>query len=439
MRARVALALALAVCLGAAARCAAFSEEQPGDRHVLVLLDSLKTKSSHSVYFRALAGRGYTLDFKLADDSSLALQKYGQYLYDAAIIFAPKAESFGGSMSLAAILDFIDSGHDLVLAADLGPSDLIRDIATECGVDIDEDSDALVIDHQNYVVTSLDTDHAIVASSSLVNSTILLGSDALQAPVLYRGVGLSVIPSTDLVVTVLSASATAYTGAPGATLFSPPPMQGTAIALVTVMQARNNARVLVSGSLDLFSNKFFRMPVELPNESERYRRPGNEQFCVELTKWTLHERGHLKAVNVTHRKVEVPGEPSVYRIKDQAEYAVEIYEWSGKTWQPYKADDVQLQFYMMSPYVLKGLTHDEKGRYSVQFQIPDVYGVFQFKVDYRRLGYTSLQLSKQIPVRPYRHDEYERFIGSAYPYYAAVFSMMVGFFILGFAFLYHKG
>ena len=34
--------------------------------------------------------RGYTLDIRLSKDSGLALQKYGDYLYDAAIIFAPK-------------------------------------------------------------------------------------------------------------------------------------------------------------------------------------------------------------------------------------------------------------------------------------------------------------------------------------------------------------
>jgi oligosaccharyltransferase complex subunit beta len=28
--------------------------------------------------------------------------------------------------------------------------------------------------------------------------------------------------------------------------------------------------------------------------------------------------------------------------------------------------------------------------------VPDVYGVFQFKVEYHRLGYTSLSLSKQV-------------------------------------------
>jgi oligosaccharyltransferase complex subunit beta len=44
-------------------------------------------------------------------------------------------------------------------------------------------------------------------------------------------------------------------------------------------------------------------------------------------------------------------EPAMYRITDHLEYSVEIYEWTGKDWKPYIADDVQVQFYMMSPYV----------------------------------------------------------------------------------------
>lgn len=36
------------------------------------------------------------------------------------------------------------------------------------------------------------------------------------------------------------------------------------------------------------------------------------------------------------------------------------------------------------------------GKYSVQFKLPDVYGVFQFKVDYNRLGYTHLHSSTQV-------------------------------------------
>lgn len=35
-------------------------------------------------------------------------------------------------------MDFVDSGHDLIVAADSNASDLIREIAVECGVDFDE-------------------------------------------------------------------------------------------------------------------------------------------------------------------------------------------------------------------------------------------------------------------------------------------------------------
>lgn len=40
----------------------------------------------------------------------------------------------------------------------------------------------------------------------------------------------------------------------------------------------------------------------------------------------------------------------------------------------------------------------QQGVYSTTFKVPDVYGVFQFKVEYQRLGYTSLSLSEQVCV-----------------------------------------
>ncbi|KAJ0956763.1 putative dolichyl-diphosphooligosaccharide--protein glycotransferase [Helianthus annuus] len=45
---------------------------------------------------------------------------------------------FGGSLDVAAVLDFVDSGKDLIVAADASASDLIQSIAAECGVDFDE-------------------------------------------------------------------------------------------------------------------------------------------------------------------------------------------------------------------------------------------------------------------------------------------------------------
>ncbi|KAG4994029.1 hypothetical protein JHK86_030856 [Glycine max] len=374
--------------------CTSFSPERPSDRRVLVLLDDFAIKSSHSLFFNSLKSRGFDLQFHLADDPKIALQRYGQYLYDALILFSPTIERFGGSIDAAAILDFVDSGHDLIVAADSNASDLIREIATECGVDFDEDPAAVVVDHSGYAVSATEGDHTLIASDDFIKS---------DAPVLFQGIGHSLNPTNSLVLKVLSASPSAFSANPKSKLTSPPSLTGTSISLVSVIQARNNARILISGSLSLFSNRFFTSGVQKAGSPTKHEKSGNEQFLNELSKWIFHERGHLKAVHVQHHKVGEANEPAIYRINDNLEYSVEVYEWSGTTWEPYVADDVQVQFYMMSPYVLKTLSTDGK-----------------------------------IPVRPFRHNEYERFIPAAYPYYGAAFSMMAGFFIFTAVHLYSK-
>ncbi|RAL46584.1 unnamed protein product [Cuscuta campestris] len=415
-----------------------FSPDNPTDRRILVLIDDASIKSSHSLFFKSLQSRGFELEFKLADDPSIFVQRYGQYMYDGLILFSPSAEKFGGSLDLAAVLDFVDSGRDLILAADANASGLIRNIAAECGVDFDEDPSAMVIDHSSYAISETEGDHTLIASDSFIESNVILGSRKIEAPVLFRGIGHSLSPDNSLVFKVLSASPSAYSANPKSTLVKPPSLAGSSISLVSVMQARNNARILISGSLSMFSDRFYRSGVLKAGSSTKFEKSGNEQFLTELSKWIFHERGHLKVINLKHHKIDEKEEPAVYRIKDDLEFSVEIYEWSGNSWVPYVTNDVQVQFYMMSPYVLKTLATDQKGLYHTSFKVPDVYGVFQFKLEYHRLGYTSLSLSKQIPVRPFRHNEYERFITTAYPYYGASFTTMAGFFIFSFAFLYHK-
>lgn len=417
--------------------CEAFSSDNPTDRRLLILLDDLTVRSSHSLFFKSLESRGYSLEFRLADDPRLSLQRYGHYLYDGLIIFSPSVQRFGGSLDQAAVLDFVDAGHDLILAADSSASDLIRGIASDSGVDFDEDPEAVVIDHVGYAVSETDGEHTLIAADDFIQSDVILGAKRIQAPVLFRGIGHSVNPSNTLALKVLSASPSAYSACPR-TKLSSASLTGSAIALVSVVQARNNARMLITGSLDLFSNRLLRSGVWKAGSSNKHEKSGNEQFVTEISKWVFHERGHLKAVNMTHHFVGEKTEPAVYRINDDLEYSMEIYEWSGTSWKPYVADDVQVQFYMMSPYVLKTLSPDLKGHYSTSFKVPDVYGVFQFKVEYQRLGYTSVSLSKQIPVRPYRHNEYERFIPAAFPYYGASFSTMAGFFIFTIVYLYNK-
>ncbi|XVE82675.1 hypothetical protein DITRI_Ditri16bG0024900 [Diplodiscus trichospermus] len=445
--------------------CSSFNSETPTDRRVLVLLDDFSLKSSHSIFFNSLKSRGFNLEFKVAEDPALSFQRYGQYLYDALILFSPSTERFGGSLDLAAVIDFVDSGHDLIVAADASASDLIKNIATECGVDFDEDSSAMVIDHKSYAISGTEGDHTLIASDDFIQSEVILGKTKIEAPVLFKGIAHSVNAANSLVLKVLSASPSAYSANPETKLLGPPLLSGSAISLVSVVQARNDARIMITGSPDLFSNRLLRTTVQKAGSPDKYEKSGNEQFVTEISKWVFHERGHLKAINLRHQKVGETDEPAMYRIKDDLKFFVEIYEWSGKSWEPYVADDVQVQFYMMSPYVLKSLLTNKKvlfarvhfcplqsyfcnsclyacfilqGLYDISFKVPDVYGVFQFKVDYHRLGYTSLSLSKQIPVRPFRHNEYERFITTAFPSYGASFTSMAGFFIFTILYLYNK-
>ncbi|RRT57663.1 hypothetical protein B296_00036185, partial [Ensete ventricosum] len=72
--------------------CNAFSADRPTDRRLLVLVDDLAIRSSHSRFFSSLQARGYDLDFRHADDPGLALRRYGQYLYDGLILFSPSVQ-----------------------------------------------------------------------------------------------------------------------------------------------------------------------------------------------------------------------------------------------------------------------------------------------------------------------------------------------------------
>lgn len=48
--------------------------------------------------------------------------------------------------------------------------------------------------------------------------------------------------------------------------------------------------------------------------------------------------------------------------------------------------------------------------YKTSFQCPDKHGIFQFKVNYKKPGYTFLNIADKVTVRPYNHNEFERYI-----------------------------
>ncbi|KAL0268989.1 UNVERIFIED_CONTAM: hypothetical protein PYX00_010744 [Menopon gallinae] len=403
----------------------------------LVLLDSLTIRETHSIFFKSLQERGFTLTYKAADDPTLVLSKYGEFLYEHLIIFAPSVEEFGGSLSVESITEFIDGGGNVLVAGSSNSGDVLRELASECGVELDEEG-ASVIDHLNYDISDQGKHTLIISEAeNLINAPIIVG-DKNVPPLLYQGTGLVADKENPLVLQILTASSSAYSYIPDQPIKEYPHAVGKSTVLIAALQARNNARVVISGSLHFFSDEAFTSPVQKALSDKKYEVSGNKKVAIALSQWVFKEHGVLRVKMVSHNLKNQKTPPPHYTIMDNVVYTIEIEKLKNNAWVPFETNDIQLEFVRIDPFVRQYLKHTSNGKYEAQFVIPDVYGVYQFKVDYNRIGYTRLFSTTQVGVRPLEHTQYERFIPSAYPYYISAFSMMFGVFLLSFVFLHFK-
>lgn len=77
---------------------------------------------------------------------------------------------------------------------------------------------------------------------------------------------------------------------------------GEKIKLINGYQGRNNRRVVISGSINMCSNKFYYLsninnygPINSPNAV----------FCQDLLNWNFQKTGVLKYENIRHQRVKV--------------------------------------------------------------------------------------------------------------------------------------
>ncbi|XP_017764314.1 PREDICTED: dolichyl-diphosphooligosaccharide--protein glycosyltransferase 48 kDa subunit [Eufriesea mexicana] len=403
----------------------------------LVLLDNLAIKETHSIFFKTLQDSGYTLTFKLADDANLQLSKYGEFLYQHLIIFAPFVEEFGGALSIEAITDFIDGGGNVLVAGSSQSGDALHELASECGFEIDEEGSA-VIDHLNYDVSDNGYHTKIVADPiNLIDAPAIVGSKNVQ-PLLYQGTGLIADTENPLILRLLTASSSAYSYNPQNPIKEYPHAVGKNTLLIAALQARNNARVVFSGSLYFFSDEAFTSPIQKAQGGQKNEKSGNEVVATMIARWVFKENGVIRVSSVHHHRVGESKPPAAYTIMDDVVYSITVQKLTGDKWIPYDTNDLQLEFVRIDPFVRITMKPVGNGQYEARFKIPDVYGVYQFKVDYTRIGLTHLYSTTQVSVRPLQHTQYERFIPSAFPYYISAFSMMGGVFLFSLVFLHYK-
>lgn len=388
---------------------------ESGGKRTLVLLDDLAKKFTYSMFFDDLSARGHDLRYFRANADDLVLKVYGEYLYDNIIFFAPAAQQFH-EISFDDITEFVQTGGNLLLAADKYASEQVRDFIEGFGAVFDKKGTEM-IDHFKRVIdfeNSLDS--SVFQASEGIDSSVILGdlNGKLETnPVLYRGVGHKISSENTLAAKVLRGNPTTYSRAPGQ-LSTDTSMS----LLVSAIQGRNNARVVISGSLELFSNSFFNFKFPTKDLS------GNRKFCQSISSWNFRESGILRFRNITHHKVdgtppdvilhekerpdlpislfpdpEITRNSLVYRIKDEIVYSMIVEEYNHGVWRPFSADDMQLEFVMLDPYIRKTMSCDSSGKFTGAFVAPDSYGIFKFRVLYRRIGYSVIHAETQVSIR----------------------------------------
>merc|ERR1711916_188227 len=209
-------------------------------KKTLVLLDTMEEKQAFSIYFSALEKKGYELTFARADDASLSLVEFGEYLFDSLILFAPQTSRLGGGGG---------------------------------------------VDDVGYDASDADGDHSLLVADAFGDDAkVVVGAAGVAAPVLFRGIGHAILASGEdddgVHLEVLVGSDFAYSHVPSLPVEEIPLTVGSTTGLVSAVQARNNARLVITGSLEMFSNAFLQASVARASGTVKPVKSGNKDFVL---------------------------------------------------------------------------------------------------------------------------------------------------------------
>ncbi|KAG5437584.1 hypothetical protein PCANB_000619 [Pneumocystis canis] len=375
---------------------------------LLIVHNSDISYNEFSIFFNSFKNRGYEVTFKNPEIDSVLLFKYEERIYDHLILFLTKMEKnkFPHDLYDSKILEFIDKGGNLLIGGSPTVSKTIRDLTSELEIYLAGDN-TLVVDHFSYEKSDSEKHTLLLVNNFKKNNYILTDKVIEGPPILYRGIGHS-LGNNQLIIPILRGGRTAYSynTKDEPNFIKESSTEGTQTYLITCFQARNNARIMVTGSIEMFSNTFFNSYVK------RNVKSGNYHFAEDITRWLFQEKSVLKMVSIKHNLVNKTlntNLPSIYKVKDKVTFEITFSQYENNSWNPFTALDIQLELIMLDPYIrttLKETSRTENSSvYSTTLSLPDHYGIFHFKVNYKRPGLSYIEERSTITIRHYRHDE----------------------------------
>ncbi|CAL5871779.1 uncharacterized protein PFLUO_LOCUS6032 [Penicillium psychrofluorescens] len=424
---------------------------------LLVILEDAAEKSLYSTLWADLEGRGYDLSFESPKSDDLSLFQHGERAYDHLLILPPKSKGLGPALTPKNILEFLNTDGNILLALSgkSSTSSAINSLLLEADIHLSPDRSAVVVDHFNYDTISAAEKHDVL---------LLPRPGPLRPDIkpFFDGEGVLALPriapqtlgsDSVLVAPVLHAPATAYSYNPREEIPAAEDIQATGSQLnaVSVMQARNSARFAVLGSVEALEDKWFSATVKAPGGKKTPT--VNREFAKQLTAWAFKETGVLKVGAIEHHLATQDGEapaelnPKIYRIKNETFFSIELSEYVYDKWVPFEvpaADDLQLEFTMLSPFHRLSLQPTRRTEtstvFSTQFVTPDQHGIFSFRVNYKRPFLTNVEEKHEVTVRHFAHDEYPRSwaISGGWVWIAGLWSVIGGFLVFVIVWLYSE-
>ncbi|GAA5916312.1 dolichyl-diphosphooligosaccharide-protein glycotransferase [Sporobolomyces salmoneus] len=397
--------------------------------NVLAAVDAGVDPTHYSTFWRTLEDIGYAVDVQPYEAAGVKLRQLEDRV-EHIIILGSSSKGLPAELSPQRLSSLVNAGTNVLLALLPTTSDVWRDYAREFEIDM-ADRGSQAVDFFNYDLESDDGSHtSLVLPLSNVPTPFVSSSTRTGPPVLYKG-ALHAIGRNPLLRPILIPPSTTFSAQPDSVL-EDLKYYGSQSAVVSGFQARNNARITVVGSLDFFTDEAASSSIK--TDKSLYPESGNSAFALDLARWTFGASGQRRVVAVRHGIAG--GElsnPSTYRVKDELHYVLDV-----ETSEKEAPEDLQLEFTMLDPHLRIPLENRQISakirRYEATFTIPDRHGVFTLRVDHRRHGWANIETTTVVSVTPPRHDEYERFIRGAAPYYGGALSVSIG--LLAFVFFW---
>lgn len=231
--------------------------------------------------------------------------------------------ALGPNLTPNILVDFINANGNILVAlsSTIPASSSLTAFLSEIDVALPAERTGIVVDHFNYDAVSAAEAHDVLVLDAPTNVRPGL-KEYFEVPGVLsypRGAGHT-LGSGALLTPVVRAPSTAYSYNPKdqAEAVDPDDLfaAGKQLALVSVFQARNSARVTIVGSAEMLQDKWLDASVSRPGGKKT--KTENREFAKRISGWTFQEIGVLKVNKIEHQlKGDNQTNSEIYRIKNE--------------------------------------------------------------------------------------------------------------------------